>query len=192
MGASPETVRSVKNEMRAVSASSSASVHDADAAGESLATVRALLTGPRTAPIVDACRDDRAFTDREDGQPFVDWLNTTSVESGDLWRYVDSVPLSRVYVIADGETEVTSAGRHVARLGPGGYVGEIALLRDVPRTATVTATTDVRFLCLERDVFLRAMTGHEPARAAADSSAASRLEELDTRGDPGTDRPAGS
>ena len=101
VGASPETVRSVKNEMRAASASSSASVHDTAAAGESLATVRALLAGPRTAPIVDACRDDRAFTDREDGQPFVDWLNTTSVESGDLWRYVDSVPLSRVYVIAD-------------------------------------------------------------------------------------------
>jgi hypothetical protein len=50
---------------------------------------------------VDACRDDRAFTDHEDGRQFVDWLNATSVESGDLWRYVDAVPLSRIYVIAD-------------------------------------------------------------------------------------------
>ena len=89
----------------------------------------------------------------------------------------------RVYVIAEGETEVTSAGRHVATLGPGGYVGEIALLRDVPRTATVRATTDVRFLCLERDVFLRTMTGHEPARAAAHSAAETRLGELDAGGD---------
>lgn len=89
----------------------------------------------------------------------------------------------RVYVIAEGETEVTAAGRHVARLGPGGYVGEIALLRDVPRTATVTASTDVRFLCLERDVFLRTMTGHEPAHAAADSAAETRLGELDADGD---------
>jgi MFS family permease len=85
----------------------------------------------------------------------------------------------RVYVIAEGETEVSSAGRHVATLGPGGYVGEIALLRDVPRTATVTASTDVRFLCLERDVFLRTMTGHEPARAAAHLAAETRLGELD-------------
>ena len=97
--------------------------------------------------------------------------------------------VDRVSVSADGETEVTSAGRHVARLGPGGYVGEIALLRDVPRTATVTAVTEVRFLCLERDVFLRTMTGHEPARAAAHSAAETRLGELDARGDAGTDPP---
>jgi CRP-like cAMP-binding protein len=71
----------------------------------------------------------------------------------------------------------------VARLGPGGYVGEIALLRDVPRTATVTAATEVRFLCLERDVFLRTMTGHEPARAAAHSAAETRLGELDAGGE---------
>ena len=97
VGASPETVRSVKNEMRAVAAAP----NEAHTTGESLATVRALLAGSRAVPIVDACRDDRAFTDREDGQPFVEWLDTTSVEPGDLWRYVDSVPLSRVYVIAD-------------------------------------------------------------------------------------------
>lgn len=89
----------------------------------------------------------------------------------------------RVYVIAEGETEVTAAGRHVARLGPGGYVGEIALLRDVPRTATVTASTEVRFLCLERDVFLRTMTGHEPASAAAHSAAETRLGELEAGGE---------
>jgi predicted MFS family arabinose efflux permease len=89
----------------------------------------------------------------------------------------------RVYVIAEGETEVTAAGRYVARLGPGAYVGEIALLRDVPRTATVTASTEVRFLCLERDVFLRTMTGHEPASAAAHSAAETRLGELEAGGE---------
>jgi MFS family permease len=96
----------------------------------------------------------------------------------------------RVYVIADGHADVTTSGNHVATLGPGDHVGEIALLRDVPRTATVTASSQVRLLSLERDVFLRTMTGHEPARAAAHSAAEDRLHELstpgqeDTRSDP--------
>ena len=96
----------------------------------------------------------------------------------------------RVYVIADGHADVTTGGNHVATLGPGDHVGEIALLRDVPRTATVTASSQVRLLSLERDVFLRTMTGHEPAHAAAHSAAEDRLHELstpgqeDTRSDP--------
>jgi hypothetical protein len=85
----------------------------------------------------------------------------------------------RFYVVASGQAEVTTGGRRVAMLGPGDYVGEIALLRDVPRTATVTALGDARLLTVERDEFLRAVTGHETAHATARSAAAGRLEELD-------------
>ena len=83
------------------------------------------------------------------------------------------------YLVADGTLKVTLNGREVATHGPGGYVGEIALLHDVPRTATVTAMTDARLLSLEREEFLRAVTGHAPSRRAADEVAAERLAELD-------------
>jgi MFS family permease len=85
----------------------------------------------------------------------------------------------RFYVLASGQAEVASGGRRVAVMGPGDYVGEIALLRDVPRTATVTTISDARVLTIEREEFLRAVTGHETAQATAHSAAAGRLQQLD-------------
>ena len=81
----------------------------------------------------------------------------------------------RVYVIRRGRVAVTKAGRLVAELGPGDYVGEIALLRDVPRTATVTAVDDTELLALERDVFLGAVTGAHPNRGHIDAEMDRRL-----------------
>ena len=81
----------------------------------------------------------------------------------------------RFYVIADGTAEVKRQGRRVANLGPGSYVGEIALLRDVPRTATVVATSRLRLLTLEREPFLLAVTGHPPSHAEASAVAETRM-----------------
>jgi len=58
---------------------------------------------------------------------------------------------------------------------PGEAFGEIALLRDVPRTATVAAVEDTKLLALERDDFIAAVTGHAPSREAADAVIGSRL-----------------
>jgi MFS family permease len=81
----------------------------------------------------------------------------------------------RFYVIGDGEVTVTLDGQPPVPLGPGGYFGEIALLREVPRTATVTARTDVELYALERDVFIAAVTGYAPSAEAADAVIASHL-----------------
>ena len=81
----------------------------------------------------------------------------------------------RFYIVSAGEVMVAPVGRPAVTLGPGGSFGEVALLRDVPRTATVIASTDVELLALERDVFIAAVTGHAPSAAAADAVVATHL-----------------
>jgi MFS family permease len=76
----------------------------------------------------------------------------------------------RYYVVRSGTVEIF--GR---TFGPGSGFGEIALLRDVPRTATAMAVTDVELVALERAPFVAAVTGHAPAAAAADTVVAARL-----------------
>jgi CRP-like cAMP-binding protein len=84
-------------------------------------------------------------------------------------------PGDRFYVIETGRVEVTVAGRVVRIEGPGESFGEIALLRDIPRTATVTALDDTVLLALERDAFLEAVTGQPASHAAAASMVEERL-----------------
>jgi MFS family permease len=80
----------------------------------------------------------------------------------------------RFFLIEKGEVEV-DLGQTVAVLGPGDGFGEIALLNDVPRTATVTARTDATLLALEREEFLETVAGDRYSSAAADDVVADRL-----------------
>jgi hypothetical protein len=82
------------------------------------------------------------------------------------------------YAIATGEVAVTKAGQEVKRLGRGEGFGEIALIEDVPRTATVTVTEDAELFALEKAPFILALTGHAPAARAADELVRKRLGEL--------------
>jgi hypothetical protein len=79
------------------------------------------------------------------------------------------------YIIESGQVDVLTDGISVATLGSGDYFGEIALLRDVPRTATIQALTDVRLQRLDRARFIGTVTGNSTSSDAADSVVGSRL-----------------
>jgi hypothetical protein len=79
---------------------------------------------------------------------------------------------STMFLVAAGELIVSRDGTEVARCRRGDYFGEVALLFDQPRNATVVADCDVVLYELDRDVFLEAVTGHprswQRTNAAAD------------------------
>jgi len=82
-------------------------------------------------------------------------------------------PGDRFYMVADGALEVTNGVHASARRGD--FFGELALLRDIPRTATVIATSRSRLYALEREDFLAAVTGHSGVRAAGEAVVEQRL-----------------
>jgi MFS family permease len=110
-------------------------------------------------------------------EPFASSLIPVRVAAGeDVFHQGESG--DRFYVVASGEVVVAVDGQPVNRLGRGGYFGEIALLKDMPRTATVTAETDAELLALERDEFIAAVTGHARSEEVANAVIASRLSGL--------------
>ncbi len=76
-------------------------------------------------------------------------------------------PGDRFYLIEAGQVEVLEDGVFRRHEGPGESFGEIALLRDVPRTATVRTTEATTLLALERDQFIGAVTGHQRSHQVA-------------------------
>ncbi|MCX6522449.1 MAG: MFS transporter [Actinobacteria bacterium] len=84
-------------------------------------------------------------------------------------------PGDRFYVVESGRVDVTIRDEFVRSLGHGESFGEIALLRDIPRTATVTAAGDTVLRAIDRDTFIAVVTGHGDAAAQADQVVTWRL-----------------
>jgi len=81
----------------------------------------------------------------------------------------------RFYLVQAGELEILVEGEPPKVEGPSGSLGEIALLRDIPRTATVRTRTDADLYALEREEFLAAVTGHAESQEAAEAVVGTHL-----------------
>jgi len=81
----------------------------------------------------------------------------------------------RFYLVESGRVSASFQGEFLSTAGPGDPFGEIALLRDVPRTATVVADEASVLLALERDDFLNAVTGNSEVSSRADDLIARRI-----------------
>lgn len=104
----------------------------------------------------------------------VDGASTRHYEPGEPVMS-EGEPGDSLHVIEEGEATVTVRGVPHPRLRPGDAFGEIALLRDVPRTATVRAATPLRTLRIQRPDFLRVVAGNRVSAQLADTLASTRL-----------------
>ena len=90
---------------------------------------------------------------------------------------VQGEPGMEYYAVVSGSLMVSIDGTERSELGRGDGFGEMALLRDVPRAATVRAISDAVLLAVARDPFLTAVTGHAATSDHASSITATYLEQ---------------
>lgn len=101
-------------------------------------------------------------------------LETVHVSAGQT-IFAEGDPGDRFFIIESGEVEVAHGTSVLRHEGTGEYFGEIALLRNVPRTAEVRAVTDCVLKTLDGATFLDAVLGNTEAFTAADAVAARRI-----------------
>ena len=106
---------------------------------------------PLAAPVLEQLAASASLMQATSGEPII----------------VEGDPGDAFYVIESGTVEVTQGGTVVSRSGAGESFGEIALVRDVPRTATVRALGPVELVVLAREPFLDALTGQPRSRTLA-------------------------
>ena len=102
-------------------------------------------------------------------------LKTATYEPGAV-IIREGEPGERFYIIAAGQARASKDGKQLREMGTGESFGEIALLRRIPRTATVTATSRVEVRTLAREEFLAAVTGNPESVESAEEVVSTRLQ----------------
>jgi hypothetical protein len=101
-------------------------------------------------------------------------LEPASYEPGEV-IIAEGEPGERFYLIAAGRARAHKGNQQLSEMGPGESFGEIALLRRIPRTATVTAISHLEAKILNREEFLAAVTGNPDSMHSADDVISTRL-----------------
>ena len=102
-------------------------------------------------------------------------LRPATYEPGDV-IIREGDPGESFYLIAEGHARASRDGRQLSEMGAGDSFGEIALLRQIPRTATVTAISHLQVWILDREEFLAAVTGSPESVESADAVVSARLQ----------------
>merc|ERR1712003_528750 len=92
----------------------------------------------------------------QDRSALVDALRSEKFESGQA-IVKEGEAGKRFYIIEEGQAEATKAGAHSMNYGPGDYFGELAILRDAPRVATVVSKSALHVLSMDSAAFKRLM-----------------------------------
>src|SRR5438876_8065293 len=153
--------------------------------------VLALIFLPRLRAVDEASTVPQRELELVASVPFFEPLAPTTLEQLAMRVRPLSVPAGTVviregeggdvfYLIESGQIDVIRDGKLVATLGAGQYFGEIALLHDVPRTATCVARSDAELYELERRVFVSAVSGNEQSHATIEDIVTGRLDELES------------
>jgi hypothetical protein len=161
-------------------------IRGALALGGALLPVAALVIYPRLHRIDDYASVPEAALSAVAAVPLFEPLPPTSLEK--LARAASAETVSpgtavvtqgdrgdTFYVIVSGSFDVSSDGRLLRTLGPGDFFGEIALLRDVRRTATVSASADSVILAIRRMEFLSAVLGNLDSAVTVEEIVSSRV-----------------
>ena len=111
-------------------------------------------------------------------EPMTVSQGTVVINEGDAGDYY--------YAVADGELTISRRGQLVQTVARGDGFGEIALIREVPRQASVMAVTDVSLYALRKELFVQTVTGHVRAAKATRTIIAGHLGPGNDRSEPST------